>query len=105
MADKNHQDVDPELAKHRALMNDINALLATVSGRNFVKYLFESFGVGELPQPFTKAEELIERVAFLRTGQSIYKLIANANPLMAATIMAEIEKEKLNENIDTTTET
>lgn len=104
MTDKD-RDAEEKI-KHRVLIQHINALLTTVSGREFIKYLFLNFGVGELPAPLTTGERLIEEVAFHRCGLSIFKVISEANPYMAGTMLAELESEKNNENLiqDTITE-
>lgn len=85
-----------EKAKHHRLLSHINALLSTISGQEFIKYLFEQFSpLANIP-PFCKSEELIERAAFNRTGVAIYNIISEANPDMAGVILSKIRKEGLN---------
>lgn len=77
----------------------INFLLQETSGngKKFIKYLFKSFEVGEavpmnLPEPLLR-----EMTATMRAGTSIYKLVLDANPSLCCEVLADIEKEKQNE--------
>ncbi len=88
-----------ERLRHRDALLDIQAILATKSGRNFVKYLFESFDVGELPIIGLTGEFLADHLGFLRAGNSIFKIIAQANAEVAGSILAQVQKEK-NAQID-----
>lgn len=83
-----------ERLKHRDVLLDIQAVLATKSGKNFIKYLFESFEVGEMPAIGITGDFLMDRLGFLRAGNSIFKIIAEASPEMAGSILAQVEKEK-----------
>ena len=80
--------------KHAELLQHIRAVLTMESGDQFIKYLFKSFGVMQLPYEFCKGEELIERLAIHRCGQAIYKIVSEANQYKAGVLLAEIERER-----------
>jgi len=83
-----------ERLEHRDVLLDIQALLATKSGKNFVKYLFKNFEVLEAPPLGLTGEFLADKLGFLRAGNSIYKIIAEASPEIVGVLIAQIEKEK-----------
>lgn len=84
-----------ELKKHQEVILDLQLILNTKHGRNFVKYLFESFDVASELPPIGCDEAFIrDRLGFLRAGNSIFKLAAQANPEVAGTLLGQIEKEK-----------
>ena len=83
-----------ERLKHRDALLDIQAVLVTKSGKAFIKYLFESFDVGELPPIGFSGDLLMDRLGFLRAGNAIFKIVAEANPEMAGIILGQIEREK-----------
>jgi hypothetical protein len=90
--------VDHELEYNEALLA-INFLLQESSGngKKFFKYLFKSLEIGETI-PMNLPEPLLREIsATHRTANSIYKLILNANPSLCCEILAEIEKERQNE--------
>lgn len=88
------QEEISERIEHRDALLDVRAVLATNSGRNFFKYLFKNFEVGHLPELGLEGQLLFEKMGFLRAGNSIFKLLSEANAEMAATILAQIEKER-----------
>lgn len=83
-----------EAIEHRDMLLDIRALLATSSGKNFFKYLFKHFQVGELPEMGLDGTMLADTLGFLRAGNSVFKLVAEADAEMAGKFLAENEKEK-----------
>lgn len=87
-----------ERVRHRDTILDIQAILATKNGKNFIKYLFESFEVGSLPPRGLTGEVLMDMLGFLRAGNSVFKIVAEANPEVAALLLAQIEKEKHAQN-------
>jgi hypothetical protein len=87
-----------EAVEHREVLNDICAVLATKSGRNFIKYLFKHLGASELPELGLTGDILMDKLGFLRAGNSIFKLVAEANHEAAGLILAENERWK-NEQI------
>lgn len=100
MVDPYNQNEDEsqteELSDDEKVLRHLDAVLATQSGILFIKYLFKNFGVGEVPDIMCRGENLLDRVSFLRAGNSIYKLAMAANPKLAGQILAEIEEEKNN---------
>ena len=91
-----------EQAEHQAVLLNIQAVVATKPGKDFIKYLLQSFEVGEMPPIGLSGEFLHERLGFYRAGNSIFKIIAEASPEFAGAILAQIEKEKNAQNIDYT---
>lgn len=83
--------------EHRDVLLDIRAILATTSGRNFFKYLFKNFEVNDLPELGLEGVFLHDRMGFLRAGNSIFKLVCEADPTLAATILAQKEKDRYDE--------
>jgi hypothetical protein len=83
-----------EAIEHRDVLLAIRAVLATVSGRVLFKYLFKHFGVTELPQIGLDERILSENLGFLRAGNSIFKLVAEANAEVAGELLATIEKDR-----------
>lgn len=89
--------VDSELREqleHREVLQSIQSILITKPGRDFIKYLFKSFEVGELPAVGIEGSFLMDRLGFLRAGNSVFKIVAEANAEQAGQIIAQIEKEK-----------
>lgn len=99
MSDENEKEItiSKEQREYQYLLNHIQTLLSTVSGKVFCTYLLKSFDVGEQPHIMMRGEDLLDRVSFLRAGNSIYKLLMAASPDMTGSILATIEKDKLYE--------
>ncbi len=68
--------------------------MTTVHGKNVFKYLFKHFEVAELPEQGLEGSFLSERLGILRAGNSIFKLVAEANAEIAATLLAQNEKDR-----------
>lgn len=83
-----------ERVEHDSALKNIRAILGTPYGKNFIKYLFVNLEVGVLPEIGAEGVWLHDRLGFLRSGNQIFKLIAEADPDNAAKILAEIEKER-----------
>lgn len=81
-------------ADHQRVLLDIKFVLSTMEGRNFISYLFKSFDVGELPPIGLNGDMLMDRLGFLRAGNSIFKIVSEAAPDTAGALLAEIEKER-----------
>lgn len=97
MTDKSQDQLNQEMkerAMHQAVLSDIQTLLATKSGKNFVKYLFQSFDVGEVPVFGATGDYLQSYLGMLRAGNSIFKIVSEANPDVAGALLAQIEKER-----------
>ena len=83
-----------EIAEHQQMISAIQTVVQTKAGKDFVKYLLKSFDIGELPAVGTSGDFLMDRLGFLRAGQSVFKMIAEASPDIAGQIIAQIEKER-----------
>lgn len=88
-----------ERTRHADVLNDIRAVLATKSGRSFVKYLFECFSVGEFPEVGTNKDYLMEQLGYLRSGNAIFKIVAESNSEVAGQLVGQIEKEKYDQKL------
>lgn len=85
---------DREHNEYVEVLSHIQAMLATTSGRMFFKYIFKNFDIGEVPE-FGMPENLLrDRLGFLRAGKSFFDLVAAAAPDQAASILAQVVKEK-----------
>jgi hypothetical protein len=91
------QEEIKERIEHRDAILNIRAVLATRPGKEFFKYLFKALAVGELPELGIEGTYLAERIGFLRAGNSIFKLTAEANFELAGLLLAEIEKDRYDE--------
>ena len=83
-----------EAKKHQQALEDIRAILSIKPGRSFIKYLFDSLDVGELPALGINGEFLHDRLGFLRAGNAIFKIVAEADQREAGLILAQLEKER-----------
>ena len=81
--------------EHEELLGHIRTVLSTRSGVAFAKYLLKSFDFGEQPHIMCRGEDLLDRVSFLRAGNSIYKILMQANADLTGQIVSTIEKEKI----------
>lgn len=91
------QEEIKDAIEHRDVLLDIRAVIATNSGKRFIKYLFKTLGVGEVPDLGIEGNFLHDKLGYLRAGNSIFKLTAEANFELAGGLLAEIEKEKYTE--------
>ena len=83
-----------EAIEHRDILLDIRLLLSNPAGQRFFKYLFKHFQVGELPEMGLDGVLLADTLGFLRAGNSVFKLVAEANTEVAGRLLAENEKDK-----------
>ena len=83
-----------EIADHQNALLNIRALTALPSGKAFIKYLFKSLGATELPERGLQGVELFEALVFHRAGNTVFKLVSQADPEVAAELLALIEGEK-----------
>ena len=84
------------LERGRALQG-IQMAAATLNGRALLKHLFILFEVGKLPPAGLKNEYLLDMLGELRSGRKFFSLVSQADPTLAASILAEIEKEQNDE--------
>jgi hypothetical protein len=79
--------------EHREVLQDLKSVLASAAGRRLFKYLFKHLEVAELPMMGLEGLLLMDKMGFLRAGNAIFKLAAEADAQAAASILAEKEKE------------
>lgn len=79
--------------EHQEVLTDIRAILTTSSGLRFFKYLFKHLGVAELPELGLEGNILMDKLGSLRAGQSVYKLVTEANAEIAGSLLAQKEKD------------
>lgn len=90
---KNHSDIE-----HDMMLSNIKILIKQPTGRAFIKYLLKHFGVGELPPLNIDESFRQDMIGFLRAGESIFNICAQADSIETGLILAEIKKEKYDAN-------
>lgn len=80
--------------EHRDMLLALRAILSKKEGKDFIKYLFKSFDVGQPPPEGLEGSLLHDRLGFLRAGNSIFKIAAEADNEIAGLLLAQIEKER-----------
>lgn len=80
--------------EHRGVLSDIDAVMVTKSGKNFIKHLFKILRVGEVPESGLLEAFLRDELGTIRAGRIVFELVAEANSQMAGAILGQIEKEK-----------
>lgn len=88
------EELRKEAIEHRDMLLELREILATKSGRNFFKYLFKTLNVIELPAKGLENGDLMETIGYLRAGRAIFKLASEANADVAASLLADVEKER-----------
>ena len=94
MQDQNSTEDLKIAMEEQRVLEDVKWILNTKQGRSFMKYLFECFEVGTLPERGLPIDFLREQLGFLKAGNSVYKFVAIANPEIASSILATIERER-----------
>ncbi len=79
-------------ALYQAALQDVKRILGTDYGQRFLKYLLESLDFGQYPDIGTPENILYDKLGFLRAGQSVFQLIAVADPELAGYLVGQIEK-------------
>jgi hypothetical protein len=74
----------------------IQTVMARPDGKKLIKYLLKSLDFGGFPPTGLQGNDLIEYVAFLRAGNSIYKMILEAAPELTGQLITDMEKERQN---------
>lgn len=83
-----------EAVEHRDALLNIQAILNTLQGQQFFKYLFKTLSVNEIPKQGMEGPLLHDYMGYLRAGRSIFELVSEANPELAGLFLAQIEREK-----------
>lgn len=89
-------DKDTSQKEHEMMLTNLRSILKLSEGKAFAKYLIKHFGVGEYPQPGIDKDLLLEIMGFSRAGESIFAILAQADPITTGQLMAEIQREKYN---------
>jgi len=88
-----------DILEHQDVLLAIIQILKSKEGQDIFKYLFKSFDVGELPEQGLEGLQLHDRLGFLRAGNSIFKLISEADPKIAGSLLSTIERERYDDLI------
>lgn len=80
--------------EHKNTLESISVVMSTKHGRNFVKYLFNNFSVGDYPPVGLSGDSLLEYMSYLRAGNSIYKIVLEACPDLTGQLLTQIEKDR-----------
>ncbi len=88
-----------EQAKYDSVLKSIQVLLSHPHGKNFIKYLFDSFDVGKLPPAGIYGDQLIDLTSFYRAGNSIYEICLQASPELTGSLIAEMMRDKEKRNV------
>jgi len=83
-----------EALEHRDVLLAIASIIKNAEGIKLFRYLFKYFNVAELPEQTMQGNVLHEYLGFLRAGNSIYKLVCEADSMIAASILSKLEREK-----------
>lgn len=83
-----------EALEHRDVLLALGVILKQKEGQNLFKYLFKSLEVTCAPEPYLKDEVLHEYLGHMRAGNSIYKLVCEADCEIAASILSKLERER-----------
>lgn len=89
-----------EHLQHQDTLLALNVLLKTKEGKQLFKYLFKNLEVGQFPEQGTDGMFLHDRLGFLRAGNSIYKLVSEADAEIAASLLANIERERYEDMVE-----
>lgn len=83
-----------EYLEHRDVLLAIGVILAQKEGQVLFRYLFKTLEVMCDPIPGLEGNPLHEYLGFMKSGNAIYKLVCEADPMMAATILSKLERER-----------
>ena len=83
-----------EMIEHRDVLLAISAVMQTKEGKELFAYLFKNFEVGTMPPQHLDGKELFECLGFLRAGNSLFKLVSEANSEGAASLLAKLERKR-----------
>lgn len=89
-----------ESVEHRDALLSIASILQTKEGEKLFKYLFKNFEVANLPPKGMEDKELHEYLGYLRAGNSVYKLVCEADANIAASILSKLERERYDHKLE-----
>lgn len=88
------QEEVSEAIEHRDALLDVRAVLKTVAGRRFFKYVVKHYSPIELPPMGLEGAILHEGIGQQRACLEFFNLISEADPISAAQILADNIKDK-----------
>lgn len=88
-----------ERIEHQNTLLALASILKTKEGQQIVKYLYKSFEVGNLPDRSFEGSVLHEYLGFLRAGNSIFKLVSEADFEVSAQLLSKIERERYEDKL------
>jgi len=91
--------VNKESIEQRDAIINLREVLNTPPGRSFIKFLFKTLEVGELPSKGLESPDMYETLGFLRSGQAVFQLTSQANRKLAGNMLAEIQGDIYNDAI------
>ena len=83
-----------ESIEHQDALLAIASVIKTSQGEKLFRYMFKNFEVANLPDRNLKGDDLHEYLGFLRAGNSIYKLVCEADSDVAGSILSKLERER-----------
>jgi hypothetical protein len=86
-----------EALEHRDVLLAIGVILKSKEGLQLFKYLFKSLEVTCAPDPGMEGNLLHEYLGHLRAGNSIYKLVCEADSEIGGEILSKLERERYND--------
>lgn len=89
-----NEEENREHLEHRDVVLAIGVLLKSKDGCQLFKYLFKTLEIACVPEQGLKGEDLHEYLGHLRAGNSIYKLVCEADPEIAGSILSKIERDR-----------
>lgn len=88
--DQNHR----EHSEHQNVLLALGAILNTKNGKELFSYIFKNFDVTGMPEQGLQGNDLHEYLGFLRAGNSLFKLASEASSEVAATLLANTERRR-----------
>jgi len=82
-----------ERVEHREALIAINSFIQTEQGKKFFYYLLKNFNVLDTPDEDLEDKKLYEALGFWKAGNSIFKLMCEANAEEAALLLAKKERD------------
>lgn len=79
--------------EHQKMLTNLKLILDTSHGREFVKYLFKHFMVGQMPPLGLQGELKTDMIGYLRAGTSIFEIASQADVETTGTILAQAQRE------------
>lgn len=86
-----------EALEHKDVLEAIRDVLSRPTGRRLFKYLFKEFSVAEIPDVGYEGVVLHGMLGHYRAGSAIYKIACEANADVAGQLLAEKEKDAIDE--------